>query len=152
MTSRAPYQLIATSILFLLFMANIPPAIAKSNKNTLPNEIFQGYWATIEPMQEMFFVINFKKDKKGNLTSERYVFNCGKLENFQTAQPFVDTITPTKQGLLLKAEGKYDQAIISVESLQPKHSLVLEHQLPNLPLQISIQYRYTATPTPICQL
>lgn len=157
MTSRASYQLIATSILFLLFIANTPSAIAQSNKNTLPNDLFQGYWASTEPVQGMHYVLNFEKDKQGNIVSNRYIFHCNTTDNPKTAKPIIDTLTPTKKGLLIKAEGKYEYAIISVKSLQAKQRLLLNYKLTDpsmnkvFPNGLNYEYAYTPIVKPICQ-
>lgn len=145
------------SIVATLLIGHTSFVNANTKKATLPNDIFQGYWASTEPVQGMHYVINFEKDKKGNLISKRYIFSCGNTENFQSAKPFIDTITVTKKGLLLKTEGKYDSAIISVKALQTKQRLLLNHKLLDssmnqiFPKGFDYEYAYTPIVKPICK-
>lgn len=152
------YKIISTVAGSLFLMLNTPSAIAKNTKDTLPDEIFQGYWASTEPVQGMHYVLNFEKDKKGKIISKRYIFHCDITDNPKTAKPIIDTLTPTKKGLLIKAEGKYDYAMISVKSLQAKQRVLLNYKLidPRMndlfPQGLDYEYKYTPTVKPICSL
>lgn len=150
------YKIITTAMISLLFATNTQSAIAKTDKNSLPNGIFQGYWASTEPVQGMYYVLNFEKDKQGNMIANRYIFHCDQTDNLKTAKPSIDTLTMTKQGMLIKTEGKYDYGIISVKSLQTKQRLLINYKLidPTMnslfPDGFDYEYMYTPIVKPIC--